>query len=75
MAGISGRWAGQGKGRRTAKSPRSPREGGKTSWGQIRSLRVERGRGGLWLVRAEKAPTRYEALTESVWGHSTAEWL
>lgn len=29
-----------GRGRRTAKSPRSPRERGKTSWGQIGELRV-----------------------------------
>lgn len=58
---------GRGEDKRTAKSPRSPREGGKTSWGQIRSVRVEWGRGGLWLVGAEKASCkRYEALSESV---------
>lgn len=74
--GYQGDGQGMGEGRRTAKSPRSPRERGKTSWGQIRSLRVEWGRGGLWLVGTEKASCkRNEALSVSALSHSTAEWL
>lgn len=74
--GDEGDGQGRGRGRRTAKSPRSPREGGKTSWGQIRKLRWRRHRGGLWLVDVEKASyKRHEVLSESVWGHSTKQWL